>query len=175
MVQFRVYAESGERLSGSLTESNVAEALRVGEAENVLYRVGDVAPCKVIDAEVPEFGRVRVVVDRLFGVFVAPIVAQPDVEAKFGQNERKRAFRVGEADPDFGVHEKTMVKVYDRLICGYTGKRRGLAFASRETMETETVAVLSEDNMILMVVPKDPAQLLKVLSLPYPICNAAFC
>lgn len=170
-----MYAEGGESLSGALTESDIAEALRVSEVEDVLNRVGDVAPGKVVDAEIPKFGGVWVVVNGFLRVLIASVVTQPNVEAQFGENEGKRALGICEADPDLGVHEKTVVKIYDRLVGGYTGKRRGLTFASRKTMETETVAVLGEDDMVLVVVAEDSTELLKVLSLSDFVCDTTFC
>lgn len=175
LVEFWVYTEGGESLSGALAESDIAEALCVSEVEDVLDRVGDITPGKVVDAEVPEFGGVWVVVNRFLRVLVASVVTQPNVEAQFGENEGKRALGVCEAYPDFGIHEKTMVEVYDRLVGSYTRERRGLAFACRKTMKTETVSVLGKDDMVLVVVAEDSTELLKVLSLSDFVCDTTFC
>ncbi len=92
-------AEGCERLGGALAEADIAEAGLLGHLEDIRDGVGDVVPGKVIDAVVPELGRVGVVVDGLLGVLVAAVVAKPDVEAELDKGEGEGALGGGEADP----------------------------------------------------------------------------
>ena len=72
--------ERSECLSSTLAETDVADAWFLGDVDDVFNRVRNVVPSEVVNAEVPKLGRVRVVMDRLLGVLVPPVVAQPDVE-----------------------------------------------------------------------------------------------
>ena len=107
--------EGGEGLSSALAETDIAQARLLGNIEDVGDGVGDVVPGKVVNGVVPEFCGVGVVVDGLFGVLVAAVVAEPDVEAEFDEGESERALRGGEAHPYLRVHEKSMVQIDDRL------------------------------------------------------------
>lgn len=115
VVQLRVNAQSGKRLSGPLTEADVAETGCTGDLEDIFDRVGDIVPREVIDGEVPKLGRVGVVVDRLFGVLVAAVVAEPYVVTQLCEDKRDGTLWVCETDPNLGVHEKAMVQVDDRF------------------------------------------------------------
>lgn len=56
-------AQSGKRLSGPLTEADVAETGCAGDLEDIFDRVGDIMPCEIVDGEVPKLGRVRIMMD----------------------------------------------------------------------------------------------------------------
>lgn len=45
-----MYTKSGKRLGGSLTETDVTQFFGLGNLENVIDRVRDVVPCKIIYA-----------------------------------------------------------------------------------------------------------------------------
>ena len=96
-------------MSGALTEPDVAETGCTGYLENIFDRVRDVMPRKVINGKVPKLERVGVMVDRLFGVLVATIVAEPHVITQLCENKGNRAFWACETNPYLGIHEKTMV------------------------------------------------------------------
>lgn len=68
-------AERSKRLRGTLTETHIAETGTFGDVKNVLDRIRNIVPSKVIKAIVPELWRVGTVVDRFFGIFVTPVVA----------------------------------------------------------------------------------------------------
>ena len=68
-------AESSKRLRGTLTETHIAETCTFGDVKNVLDRIRNIVPSKVIKAIVPKLWRVGTVVDRFFGIFVTPVVA----------------------------------------------------------------------------------------------------
>lgn len=68
--------ESGKGLRGSLREANVREARLLRRLEDVLDAVGNIIKGKLVNREVPELDRRRRVVDRLFRVFVAAVVAK---------------------------------------------------------------------------------------------------
>ena len=99
LVQWRVYAQSSEGLSGALAEADIAKTWLLGDSENILDGVGDIMPGKVVYTVVPELDGIWVVMDGLLGVLIATVVTQPHVEAKLDESEGKRAFGVGEADP----------------------------------------------------------------------------
>jgi hypothetical protein len=63
-------------------------------------------------------------VDRLFGVLVATIVAEPNIVTLFRENEGKNSLSTRKADPDFAVHEEAMVQV-DHLSVGTGADIRG--------------------------------------------------
>lgn len=52
-------------MSGTLTEADITQAGFLGNAQDVGDGVGDVVPGEVINAVVPEFVRIRVMVNRL--------------------------------------------------------------------------------------------------------------
>jgi hypothetical protein len=75
LVQLGVNAEGGEGLGSPLAETNITETRGAGYLENIFNRVGYIVPGKVVDREVPKLGRAGVMVNGLFGVLVASIVA----------------------------------------------------------------------------------------------------
>jgi len=101
LVQLRVNTQGSKGLSSALTETDVAETGCTGDLENMFYRVWDVVPRKVIDGKVPKLERVWIVVDRLFGVLVAAIVAEPDIITQLCENEGDRTFWACETNPYF--------------------------------------------------------------------------
>ena len=127
LVQWRVYAESSEGLRGALTEADIAQTGLLGNLQDVLDGVRDVMPGKVVDTVVPELGRGGTVVNGLFGVLVAAVVAKPDVETQLSKGEGNGSFRGSEADPALRVHEKPMMEVHDWLAGRYTGMFAGLS------------------------------------------------
>ncbi len=141
--------ECSESLSRPLTKANIADTGFVRDLENVLDGVGNVVPSEVIDTIVPEFGRIRIMVDGFLGILVSPIVTQPDIEAKFNQNKGDASPRGIEADPDLRVHEEAMVKVNDGFARGSPPGWTLFAFPQAEAMETEEIPVLCEDVVLL--------------------------
>ena len=75
-------------------------------------------PGEIVDAVVPKSRGVGIMVNGLLGVLVTAIITHPYVEAELDKSEGERAFGVGEAYPNLGVHEKTMVEVYYGLAGG---------------------------------------------------------
>lgn len=76
-------AQGCERLSRALAEAYIAQTLFLRGREYVLDGVWNVMPREFIDAVVPEFGGVWIMMYRLLGVFVTAIIAEPDIEALF--------------------------------------------------------------------------------------------
>ena len=152
LVQLRVNAQSSKRLSSALTETNVAEIGCTGNLENIFNRVRDVMPRKIIDGEVPKLVRVGVMVDRLFGVLVSTVVAEPHVITQLCEYEGNRAFWVCETNPYFRIHEKTVVQVDDWFACG--GARDGTRLTpwTRDAVDSKEIAILGEDNVFFNVV-----------------------
>jgi len=95
-----VNAQSGKRLSGPLTEADIAEAGCAGDLEGVFDRVGDIMPREIVDGEVPKLERVRVMMDRLFGVLVSAIVSKPNIVTQLCEDEGDRTFRVCKTNPN---------------------------------------------------------------------------
>lgn len=106
-------------------------------------------PGKIVNAIVPELGRVGVVVDRLLGILVAAIVAQPNIETHFNKGEREATLRVGQADPNLGVHEQTMVEVDDRLARRDAHTAALLPVLHTQSMQSQQIAVLGLYDMLL--------------------------
>ena len=95
LIQRGMDAEGSEGLRGTLAETNVAQTGLLGYVEDVGDGIGDVMPGEVVYAVVPKLGRVWVMVDRLLGVFVATIIAQPNVKPQFNEGEGEAALGVG--------------------------------------------------------------------------------
>jgi hypothetical protein len=104
-----VNAEGSKGLSSALTETDVAETGCTGDLENIFDGIWDVMPCKIINGEVPKLERVGIMVDGLFGVLVAAIVAEPHIITQLCENKRDRTFWACETNPYLGIHEKAVV------------------------------------------------------------------
>jgi len=72
-------------------------------------------------------------VDGLFGVLVASIVAEPYVVTQLCKDEGNRAFCVCHTDPYFRVHEKTVVKIDDWFSRGRARNGARLVPRARDT------------------------------------------
>ena len=46
-----MYAQGSKRLGSALTEANVAQLVRFGDSENMVYGVWDVVPSKIVNTE----------------------------------------------------------------------------------------------------------------------------
>ena len=99
-----------------MAEADITQAGLLGDLEDILYGVGDVVPCEIVYAVVPEFGGVGVVVNGFLGVLVATVVTHPHVETELDKGEGERALGARETYPDLGVHEKAMMEVDDRFM-----------------------------------------------------------
>src|SRR6266404_1348501 len=121
LVELGVNAEGGKGLCSSLAKTNITQTRCAGDLEYIFDRIWYVVPCKVVNRKIPKFGGVGIVVDRLFGVLVASIIAEPHIITQLRKDERNRAFWVCDTDPHFGVHEKAMVKISDRFSYGRAG------------------------------------------------------
>ena len=118
-------AERSKCLRGSLAKSDVTEALFLRHVQDVFDRVRDIMPCKVVDAVVPKFGAVWIVVDALLGVLVATVVPEPDVEAELDEDKGKAAGGVSLTDPYLAVHQQAMMQVDDGLASTVAPPIRG--------------------------------------------------
>ena len=74
-------AECSKCLRGALTEANIAQAVRVGDIQDIVNRIRNIMPGKVVEAVIPKLDRIRVVMNRLLGILVSSVIAQPYVEA----------------------------------------------------------------------------------------------
>ena len=168
-----MYGKRRKRLSSALAESDVAQALLPCEVQYVFDGVGDVMPGEIVDAEIPELGRIWVVMDGLLRVLVSSIVPEPDVEALLDEDEGEDAVLRGQAEPDLAVHEETVMEVDDGLPGGRAGWRAWLASLRGKAMDAEEVTVGREDEVLFVDIAKQLAELLKVLGLADVVCEAA--
>jgi len=86
-------AQGSERLSSALGETDVGQRRLVCSLKNVVDGVGDIIEGEVVDREIPECGRVRMVMNRLLRVFVAPVVSKLSMSASKPINGRGRTGR----------------------------------------------------------------------------------
>jgi hypothetical protein len=70
-----VYTQGRERLRRTLTEPDIAKTRGLGRVEDVVYGIGYIVPCEIVETEIPEFDRVGVAVETFLGVFVTAVVA----------------------------------------------------------------------------------------------------
>ncbi len=133
LVQLGVNTKGGKGLGSPLTETNITETRGTGDLENIFDRVWYVVPCKIVNREIPKFGRAGVMVDGLFGVLVASIVAEPHIITQLRKDKGNRAFWVCDTNPYFGVHEKTVVKIDDRFSRGHARDGARLVLRARDT------------------------------------------
>ena len=66
--------QCGKGLRRTLTEADVAETRLLCHVKDVVDGLWDVMPGKVVDAVVPELGRVGVMIYRLLGVLIPAVV-----------------------------------------------------------------------------------------------------
>lgn len=173
LVQLGMNAKGGEGLGSPLTETNITEIRRAGYLENIFDRVGYIVPSKVIDREVPKLGRAGVMVDGLFGVLVASIVAEPDVIPQLCKDEGNRALWFSETNPYFGVHEKTVVKIDDWFSGGCARGRARLVLRARYTEYSQKIAIFRKDDVLFYVaIAEDGTKLFEITRLAYTIGEA---
>lgn len=143
--------QSSKSLCCALTEANVAETRYVGGVENVLDGVGDIMPCEIVNAEIPECGSIGTRFDGFFGVFVAAVVSQPNIKTcvsletfivkgveltSFHKNKRQGTLRVRQAHPHLTVHEQTVMKVHDRFPSRSPGATLPMPLLRRQSMQS---------------------------------------
>lgn len=130
-------AQRGESLRGALAETYVAKAFLFRHGKDVLDGIWDIVPCEVIDAIVPKFGRVRVMMYRFLRVLVSAVVAQPYVKAHLDKDKRYAPLRRSQAYPHLGVHEEAMVQVHHWLACRRAHSPSVLSLLVTETVQTQ--------------------------------------
>jgi hypothetical protein len=146
---------------------------------------------KLIDGEIPKLEGSRRGIDGLFGVFVAAIVAElkltgsapsrtpaspclrletyPNVKAPLDQDKRQRALLVGEADPDFAVHQQAVVQVHDALLDALRSAVDPgvlLALPPGQAVKAKEVPVLGLHDMLLGGVPEGGTEVDKIGGIP---------
>jgi hypothetical protein len=80
LIKLRMNAEGRERLCSALTETDIAYISSLGGINNILNSVRNVVPGEIIQAVIPEFLRVRTMMDRLFRVLVTAVIPKPYIE-----------------------------------------------------------------------------------------------
>lgn len=104
VIEWRVYRQSRKCLCAALTESYVRQRRLGNHPQNVIYTVRNVVEGKLIHGKVPEVMGCGRKADRLFAIFVPPVITQPDVVTLFDQSEWQAPGLVGYTNPDVTVH-----------------------------------------------------------------------
>lgn len=89
----------------------------------------------------------------------------PDVEASLDELKGKTSLLIGQADPNFRVHEQAVVHVDDGLLDAGAAAVDLLALLAAlplEAMQAEKVAVLGLDDVFLCFVAPEAAELYKI-------------
>jgi hypothetical protein len=71
-----VNTQCSESLSCALRKTNVRQGWLVSGLEDVVDRIRDIVKRKIVNREIPKFGRIGWMVDRLFGIFIASVVTK---------------------------------------------------------------------------------------------------
>lgn len=114
---------------------------------------------------------------RLFAVFVASVVSQPDIVALIDQQKRQTTLVLCNADPDLAVHHEAVVEVYNLLLHASWPAIYALilfSFAPGESMHSQEEAILCLHYVLLCGVAIELTQLYKVIRVRDGVRNALF-